>query len=178
MTTQQAFPRASLLLILALAAALLPPPAPAACQRELALDAGADGPLHRQDFRSYTLVLHLPLGALDRSGRARLLLGATLGGLRGGGEESTLAAAGPGLDYALGRRLRLRYDLQGAWLGDHVLAGRDLGGPFQFLHRLTLVAAVGRRAVAAAGLWHMSNAGLYDANPGLSGFLLELGVRY
>ncbi len=178
MTTQQAFPRASLPFILALAAALLAPPAAAAGQRELALDAGADGPFHRRDFRSYTLALHLPLRALDSAGRVRVLLGATLGGLDGDGESSTFAAAGPGLDYALGRRLRLRYDLQGAWLGDHVLAGRDLGGPFQFFHRLTLVAPVGRRAVAAAGLWHISNAGIYDANPGLSGFLLELGVRY
>ncbi len=178
MTTRQPLVRASLPFILALAAALLPAPAPAAGRRELALDAGADGSFHRQDFRSHTLALHLPVRALDRAGRLRLLLGATLGRLAGDGEATTLAAAGPGLDYALGRRLRLRYDLQGALLGKHVLAGRDLGGPFQFFHRLSLVAAAGRRAVAAAGLWHMSNAGLYEANPGLSGFLVELGVRY
>ena len=178
MIVEQPHPRAFLPVLLALAAALLPVRAEAADQREFAVDAAADGSLHDRDFRSYTLALHLPMRTLDRAGRLRLLLGATLGRLAGDGEATALAAAGPGLDYALGRRLRLRYDLQGALLGDHVLAGRDLGGPFQFYHRLSLVAAAGRRTVAAAGLWHMSNAGLYEANPGLSGFLVELGVRY
>lgn len=165
------------LILTAATAALLP--GDGARAGELALAAAYSGPFQDHAYAGYALVLHEGLRPVGR--RARLFIGASLGAVAGRGERAAMASAGPGIELRLGTGARvphLRYELHGAVLSRHRFGTRDLGGPFQFFHRLALAWPVGRRHLLAAGLWHISNGGVYDVNPGLSGFSLELGVRY
>lgn len=59
------------------------------------------------------------------------------------------------------------------------LAGRDIGGQFQFTSHVTFGSRFAARERWQAGLHiqHVSNAGLEDSNPGINTILLEVGYR-
>ena len=89
---------------------------------------------------------------------------APIGGVMATGDGSVYAYAGFRLDFPVTRRFTVTpnwavglYDK-----GD----GRDLGGTVEFRSALDLAYQVGRRAAVGLSFYHLSNAGLYDPNPG------------
>ncbi len=146
---------------------------------ELALGGLGGGPFQEHRYSGYSLAFRVGTRVPDRA--SWLFLGASLDSIAGRGRRAIMVTAGPGVALRLvqGRRSALvRYELHGALLSRNRFGERDLGGHFQFFHRLSLLWPLGRRYHLAAGLWHLSNGGLYERNPGLSGFTLEIGARY
>ncbi len=89
---------------------------------------------------------------------------APIGGFMAAGDGSVYAYGGFRLDFPLTRRFTVSpnwavglYDK-----GD----GRDLGGALEFRSALDLAFRVSRRAAVGLSFYHLSNAGIYDLNPG------------
>lgn len=89
---------------------------------------------------------------------------APIGGFMANDDGSVYGYAGFRLDFPVTRRFTVTpnwavglYDK-----GD----GRDLGGPVEFRSALDLAFRVSRRAAVGLSFYHLSNAGLYDPNPG------------
>lgn len=83
----------------------------------------------------------------------------------------------------------LRYDLPREWLGEAWRAtifsgggiysagdGKNLGGPWEFRSGLEIDRAVSPRSRLGLTYYHLSNAGIYDVNPGSESLHLVLSV--
>lgn len=55
--------------------------------------------------------------------------------------------------------------------------GKDLGGPIEFRSHYEISYATGRRSRLSLVFYHLSNAGLYDKNPGANSAVLAWSVR-
>lgn len=55
--------------------------------------------------------------------------------------------------------------------------GKDLGGPVEFRSGLEIAARVGRRSYLGVNYYHLSNAVLYDDNPGTESLILTYSIR-
>lgn len=64
-----------------------------------------------------------------------------------------------------------------AWLLEHEYGHDNFGGGFQFISHAGATVNMGRTTVNYR-FQHISNAGLYDENPGLQMHMLGLGVRF
>jgi hypothetical protein len=64
-----------------------------------------------------------------------------------------------------------------AWLFEHEYGEDDLGGDFQFVTHAGASVNLGRASLNYR-FQHISNAGIYDSNPGLDLHMLGLGVRF
>jgi hypothetical protein len=87
-----------------------------------------------------------------------------IGGAIATGDGSLYTYAGFELDYALTRRLTVTPN----WaVGVYQQgAGRDLGGPVEFRSALDLTLWLTARTAIGLSFYHLSNAGIYDHNPG------------
>jgi hypothetical protein len=56
-------------------------------------------------------------------------------------------------------------------------SGMNLGGVFEFRSGIEIYHRVGRSARVGVSVHHISNAGLYDRNPGLETVFVSFGVR-
>jgi len=71
----------------------------------------------------------------------------------------------------------LEYGFRPTWLFESDLGGDDFGGPIQFSNHLG--ATLNRGPVALSYRFqHISNASLYDDNPGLDLHMVGLGLRF
>lgn len=87
-----------------------------------------------------------------------------MAGVMATGDGAFYAYAGFGLDF----RVTARFTVTPNWaLGAYEDgASRDLGGVVEFRSALDLALAVGGRAAVGLSFYHLSNAGIYDRNPG------------
>jgi len=93
----------------------------------------------------------------------------TVGWLGGGGEDAATASVGP--TFVLRYKdmpLSLEGGSSSTLLSRHEFGGQDLGGPFQFNTHIGLSADVTRRWRIGYRYDHISNAGIYRANPGVN----------
>lgn len=103
----------------------------------------------------------------------------TLGYWDGDTGDLELIALGPLVAYrALDERLRITAGLQPTLISEHEVNGEDLGGPVQFTSHLGIGWALWPRLVLGARIQHTSNGHLYDSNPGVDIFALEVGYRF
>jgi hypothetical protein len=105
-------------------------------------------------------------------------LTSSLGVLHGGGEAGGLGTLGFG--FVFGRNDGPLEILAGSALtmlaGGHVYGEEDLGGPVQFTHHIGAAFRLHDNWSAILQVQHMSNAYLYDENPGIN--FMTFGLRY
>lgn len=98
-----------------------------------------------------------------------------VGGLAGTADEALWVYAGASLGWVLSDRWEVRPGFAISFFdeGD----GKDLGGPIEF--RSSLELAYGLRSDLRVGLlvYHLSNAGFYDLNPGANSVVLTIGFQ-
>ena len=101
----------------------------------------------------------------------------TVGWLEGGGEDAATASVGP--TFVLRYKdvpLSLEGGSSSTLLSRHEFGGQNLGGPFQFNTHIGLSWDMTRRWRLGYRYDHISNAGIYRANPGLN--LHTFGMSY
>ena len=97
-------------------------------------------------------------------------------GLAGTTDEAIYLFAGLGLDIYLGRRVVLQPNA--ALVGYHDGEGKDLGGELQFRSGGEIAWRFDDWSRLAIAFHHISNAGIYDANPGTELLVLTYAVPF
>ena len=101
------------------------------------------------------------------------------GVISGGSTEGFVGALGPGLALALwDDRVLLKAGVSPTIISQDNYGDEDLGGPVQFTSHIGLAARVYAGLSVGYRLQHMSNAGLYDKNPGVNLHMIELSWRF
>ena len=97
-------------------------------------------------------------------------------GLAGTSDEAVYGYAGLGIDLFLGRRVVLQPNA--AFVGYHKGNGKDLGGEFQFRTGGEIAWRFDDWSRLAIAFHHISNAGIYDDNPGTELLVLTYSVPF
>ncbi|WP_067561291.1 acyloxyacyl hydrolase [Halofilum ochraceum] len=98
---------------------------------------------------------------------------------QGGGDHAIVFAVGPTLEYPLrADGWRLALGIQPTLFSDYESDNRNLGGPFEFTSHIGLRWYPKVDWVVGARVQHTSNAGIYDANPGVDLIAVEIGSRF
>ena len=92
-------------------------------------------------------------------------------------QETELVSMGPriGLEkgwFVIDAGSRVTY------LGDENIGSRDLDGPFQFISHARIGVVILRRLEIGGRIQHMSNAGIYESNPGADLVVVDVGCRF
>lgn len=98
--------------------------------------------------------------------------------LEGGDDEGAMLAAG--VDLVLGfwdDRLELEAGFRPTWMFEHEYGDDDCGGGLQFSSHAG-VTLIWQPLTASYRIQHVSNAGIYDKNPGLNLHMFGLGYRF
>jgi lipid A 3-O-deacylase len=138
---------------------------------ELGLQAGRNITHSDENFEQYEIVANWPLpwkwrwaGCIQVETR----LNTTAGVLAGEGETAVLGTLGPAFVFgADNRRLEVIAGSSLTFISRHRFDEEDFGGFFQFTHHVGLRYRFTERVSAGLRLQHMSNADIYDHNPGL-----------
>jgi hypothetical protein len=134
------------------------------------------------DFRKYELFANylLPWNWRAPSScelRTRVDVGA--GMLARHGELGFIGSLGPSLALELfSGRVELDGGVAASGLSKHDFPGRDLGGPFLFNLHAGLGTFISRDIGLGYHYEHLSNADLYNRNPGLNLHMVELKFRF
>lgn len=97
-------------------------------------------------------------------------------GLAGTNDAAIYGYAGLGLDIYLTNRVVIQPNA--AFVGYHKGDGKNLGGEFQFRTGGELAWRFGDWSRLAIGFHHISNAGIYDDNPGTELIVLTYSVPF
>jgi hypothetical protein len=125
-----------------------------------------------------THLLSLPVSQ-DAPLSFHLSLEASAGVIGADSEEGLVAAAGPGLAIGFWEdRLMAKAGVSPTFISKDRFGDEDLGGAVQFTSHIGLSAGVYRGLRVGYRFQHMSNAGLYDHNPGLNLHMLEVAWRF
>ena len=133
-------------------------------------------------FRKDELIGSFVLPAGSRSSSAFLLspqIDATAGVLRRGDEKGFIGSVGPGL--ALGWKgwpVFLMLGARAALLGEQEYKDKDFGGRLQFIEDIGLNIRLNQDLEAGYRFQHMSNAFIYDTNPGLNMHIFEFRYSF
>ena len=101
------------------------------------------------------------------------------GALTGGGDTGFVGSAGPGINLQTpGKRLMLWAGINPTLISKETFGDEQLGGPFQFTSHIGLSFAIHERISIGYRLQHMSNAGIYNKNPGINLHMLELAYYF
>lgn len=105
-------------------------------------------------------------------------LDGSAGMLRRSDDAAFLATLGPSIAFKFfSERLEIDAGVSAAYLSEHKFSGRDLGGPLQFVSHGGIGVLVGWNVVFGYHFQHISNAGIFDYNPGVNLHTLELRYR-
>lgn len=151
---------------------------------EAGLQAGTSFNDEDESFNQYDLYASLGLPWSWQWGRALRVdtrLTTVLGVLDGGGD--TGLAGSLGFEFVFGSvtgnsPLELRAGSALTALSEDAFGDEDFGGPLQFTHHISLYYWFLQNLSIAAKVQHMSNAGIYDENPGLNMAMLALVYRF
>jgi len=109
------------------------------------------------------------------STRAQLSAGA----LRGGGDTGFIGSVGPGIALSMAHGLiLLDGGISAALLSEHQFGREDFGGPIQFVSHVGISFKLGANLGVGYRFQHMSNASIYNQNPGLELHVLELSYFF
>jgi hypothetical protein len=101
------------------------------------------------------------------------------GALRGGGETGFIGSVGPSIALSMARGLiLLDGGISAALLSEHQFGREDFGGPIQFVSHVGISFKPGDNLGVGYRFQHMSNASIYNQNPGLELHLLELSYFF
>lgn len=94
-------------------------------------------------------------------------------------DHAVVFALGPTLEYPLPRdNWHLSLGIQPTFFSDYESDNRSLGGPFEFTSHIGLRWQPGADWYVGARVQHTSNAGIYETNPGVDLFAVEIGTRF
>lgn len=97
----------------------------------------------------------------------------------GGNDHAVVFAMGPTVQYPLpADNWRLSLGIQPTLFSDYESDNRDLGGPFEFTSHIGVRWQANPEWYVGARVQHTSNAGIYDNNPGINLFAVEIGSRF
>ena len=103
----------------------------------------------------------------------------TAGNLRAAQDNGFIASAGPAIVVAIPQGwISFVLSVRGAYLNDYQFGGEDLGGNFIFVDELGIELSIYSGLKAGYRIQHMSNAGIYDNNPGLEMHVIELKYHF
>lgn len=112
------------------------------------------------------------------TGLLGLRLCLTGGAVAGGRDIGYLASLGPTMAVRLpGGRMTVDGGSSVAYLTNHRLGERNLGGPVQFISHAGFDLWLGSAFAVGYRVQHMSNASLYERNPGLNMHVFQFTAR-
>ena len=143
---------------------------------------GFDDGRNDEDFNQaevfFVRLWPLPSGEASSVSVAISLEGSA-GVISGGSTEGFVAAMGPGLALSFwDDRLLLKAGVSPTVISQDNYGDEDLGGVVQFTSHINLAARVYEGLNVGYRLQHMSNAGLYDKNPGVNLHMIEVSWRF
>ena len=101
------------------------------------------------------------------------------GALHGGGDTAFVGSAGPGMFLqSPSKCLALLGGLNPSFISEDNIGDEELGGPLQFTLHIGLSYTIQQRWIIGYRFQHMSNAGIYSANPGINMHMLVIGFRF
>jgi hypothetical protein len=106
-------------------------------------------------------------------------LEANAGILRGGGESAFVGSIGPGIYFTgFKERVEISMGINPTIISKHKFGDENLGGPIEFTSHIGLAVNFTRHLAIGYRLQHMSNAVLYEHNPGLNLHMIEVSYRF
>ena len=103
----------------------------------------------------------------------------TAGNLRAAQKNGFIASAGPGIAVTIPQGwMAFVLGLRVVYLDNYQFGGEDLGGNISFIEELGIEFRIYSGLKAGYRIRHMSNAGIYDNNPGLDMHILEVRYRF
>lgn len=147
----------------------------------VALQLGKPAENEKLDIHTVDVKYHHMFGRWGHSG-CQLGLGARGGMLSVDGGNTTRLGVGARAECLWGNWV-VWIPLEVLWLADHEFGHRgngfkDYGGPFQFSSGLGLGYALSTHWLVGYQYEHMSNANMYDQNPGLDSHSLHIEYRF
>lgn len=101
------------------------------------------------------------------------------GALRGGGKTGFIGSVGPSVALSMFKGLiLLDGGISAALLSEHKFGRENFGGPIQFISHMGIVFRPSANLGVGYRFQHMSNASIYNRNPGLELHLLELSYFF
>jgi hypothetical protein len=101
------------------------------------------------------------------------------GALRGGGDTGFIGAVGPNIALSMvGDHILLDGGISAALLSKHEFGQEDFGGPVQFVSHVGISFKLAANLGVGYRFQHMSNASIYDRNPGLELHVFELSFWF
>lgn len=101
------------------------------------------------------------------------------GALRGGGETGFIGSAGPSITLSMVQGLIfVDGGISAALLSEHTFGHENFGGPIQFISHVGISFKLGANLGVGYRFQHMSNASIYNQNPGLELHVLELSYFF
>lgn len=101
------------------------------------------------------------------------------GALRGGGDTGFIGSAGPSITLSMVQdRIFLDGGISAALLSEHKFGQENFGGPIQFISHVGISFKLGANLGVGYRFQHMSNASIYDRNPGLELHMFELSYFF
>jgi lipid A 3-O-deacylase len=98
---------------------------------------------------------------------------------RDGGGTAAIVTMGPGLAWVSpSQQYAIEAGISPTLLSKHEFGGADFGGNFQFTSFVGLNSRLGEQMSATIRVQHMSNASIYDPNPGLDQMMLGIHYRF
>jgi Lipid A 3-O-deacylase (PagL). len=139
---------------------------------------GGSAPTISQDIDGWELLLRFRLpwqgNTHGWSVASHLNLGA--GRFQGEGDSLNIVSAGPSVSLDRGR-LSIDIGTAPTYVSEAEIAGRELGGHFQFTSHLGVYVQLLPPLAAGVRIQHTSNASLYHDNDGIDMLMLELRTR-
>lgn len=121
--------------------------------------------------------MELPWGLRIGGLRLSHVLNCALGVLDGGGETGVIGSLGPGFHLgADGSRFRLVGGVSPTLMSKDEYGDEDFGGAFQLSSHIGIHYLLAPNLGVVCRLQHMSNAYIYDENPGLN--LVMFGIKW
>jgi hypothetical protein len=101
------------------------------------------------------------------------------GALRGGGETGFIGSVGPSITLSMVQGfILLDGGISAALLSEHQFGREDFGGPIQFVSHVGIDFKLGDHLGVGYRFQHMSNASIYNRNPGLELHIFELSYFF
>jgi hypothetical protein len=133
------------------------------------------------DFTQFEIFMVQPLPWVwqwSSGWRLSTFLTASAGVLESEDRSGFIGTLGPEFKLSPAGRLSFIIGSVSTFLGNHEFGKTDLGGLFQFTSYIGLNYRMGKSGSLGYRIQHMSNAGIFDTNPGLDMHVLQLDYRY